>query len=141
MYVHYWDTHWPPSAPKEYIPRFYDGTNPETLHWWFANKMTPDARMMVREQIAARTEKRDLNYLKAWYDAAIFYMDLNIRLLLNKAPDDTLIIITADHGEAMSEHSDTAFGHIESWLYEEAIRVPLIVKYPYNSSDRKHYEK
>jgi len=128
MYVHYWDTHWPLTAPKEYID--YDETNPESLHKLFGGKITPDARKLVREQIAARTEKRDLNYLKAWYDAEIKYMDEHIGRLLDSVPEDTLIIITADHGEAMGEHNGVTFGHIECWMFNEVLHVPLIVKYP-----------
>ncbi len=130
MYVHFWSTHWPPSAPKDYLDEFYDGTNPESLHKMFGPKVTPDARRMVREQIAARTEKRDLSYMKAWYDAEIKYMDEHIGRLIDAVPEDTLIIITSDHGEAMGEHNGVYFAHVECWMYNEVLHVPLIVKYP-----------
>jgi len=45
--------------------------------------------------------------------------------------DDTLIILTSDHGEAFADHDPTRFydshGHT---LYEEMIRVPLVIKLP-----------
>jgi arylsulfatase A-like enzyme len=44
--------------------------------------------------------------------------------------DDTLIVITADHGEEFKEHGD--FGHNHK-LYDELIHVPLIIS---NSSYR-----
>ncbi len=42
--------------------------------------------------------------------------------------DSTLIIVTADHGEAFLEHN--YFEHGENLLYSELIRVPLIIKFP-----------
>ena len=42
--------------------------------------------------------------------------------------DSTLIIVTADHGEAFLEHD--YFEHGEGLLYSELIRVPLIIKFP-----------
>jgi arylsulfatase A-like enzyme len=141
MYVHYWDTHWPPSVPPEKVDEFYDGTNPINLHELYSSKVTPDARRMVREQIASRTAKRDLNFLKAWYDAEIKYMDENIGRLLEAIPEDTLIVITADHGEAMGEHNGASFTHVGSWLYEEVVRVPLIIKYPRIYENDTIYER
>ena len=41
--------------------------------------------------------------------------------------DDTLVIVTSDHGEEFGEHG--FFGHGET-LYEPAVRVPLIVHLP-----------
>ena len=41
--------------------------------------------------------------------------------------DYMLIIVTADHGELLGEHDDKGHG---SSLYEEELRIPLVVKYP-----------
>jgi len=41
--------------------------------------------------------------------------------------DETLIIITADHGEELYDHRGYGHGHA---LWNEVIRVPLVVKYP-----------
>lgn len=41
--------------------------------------------------------------------------------------DETLIIITSDHGEEFYEHTGWLHGRA---LYDESIRVPLIVKFP-----------
>ena len=41
--------------------------------------------------------------------------------------DDTLIVITADHGEEFQEHGGWWHG---TTLYDEQIRVPLLVKWP-----------
>ncbi len=63
------------------------------------------------------------------YDGAIRYLDgmiATIRKALKDEGmwDETLIIITADHGELIGEHGH--LGHGE--LYEPGIHVPLIIK-------------
>lgn len=45
--------------------------------------------------------------------------------------DNTLVIITSDHGQSLWEHG---FGGHGSFLYNELVRVPLLVKYPNNHS-------
>ncbi len=41
--------------------------------------------------------------------------------------DDTLILVTADHGEELYDHGGYAHGH---GVWEEVVHVPLIVKFP-----------
>ena len=66
------------------------------------------------------------------YDGAVAYTDDQIGQLfaeLKKRPlaDNTLIVITSDHGESLGEHG--LFIHGNS-LYREQIRVPLIFYWP-----------
>jgi arylsulfatase A-like enzyme len=70
--------------------------------------------------------------LVALYDAEIAFMDQHIGRLLDRLReiglyDDTLILVTADHGELLEEHGKV--GHGED-LYQPEIHVPLFVKYP-----------
>jgi arylsulfatase A-like enzyme len=41
--------------------------------------------------------------------------------------DDTIVVVTADHGEEFLEHGLTGHGHA---LYDELLRVPLLVAHP-----------
>jgi arylsulfatase A-like enzyme len=41
--------------------------------------------------------------------------------------DDTLVILTSDHGEELLEHGDWDHGYA---LYDEQMRVPLLVRWP-----------
>lgn len=66
------------------------------------------------------------------YDGEILYMDHYIGKLLDKLKtdnlyDNTMIIVTADHGELFGEHNQFGHGH---YLYQEEIHVPLFIKYP-----------
>jgi arylsulfatase A-like enzyme len=74
----------------------------------------------------------DLAAMLAGYDAEIAYMDAQLgRLLdaLRRGPgwDHSLVAITADHGESFGEHFYISHG---AHLYEDNVRVPLIVRYP-----------
>jgi arylsulfatase A-like enzyme len=66
------------------------------------------------------------------YDDEILYMDHHVGRLLDGLKthgifDDSLILVTADHGELLGEHDKMGHG---STLFEEEIRVPFFVKYP-----------
>jgi arylsulfatase A-like enzyme len=66
------------------------------------------------------------------YDHCIAYLDHHIGRLLDElqrrgALDNTLVIITADHGEQFGEHG--CFIHANS-LYRQVVHVPLVIVYP-----------
>ncbi len=66
------------------------------------------------------------------YDGEIAFVDSAIGRILDvlKAEgltDRTMVILTADHGEAFGEHGE--LGH-SIFCYEENIRVPLIMSFP-----------
>ena len=75
----------------------------------------------------------DVRFLSLIYDARLRFVDeyLVAPLIdsLKKVGryDDTLVILTADHGEELYDHRGYAHGHA---LWDEVIRVPLIVKFP-----------
>ncbi|QEH32748.1 Arylsulfatase [Aquisphaera giovannonii] len=66
------------------------------------------------------------------YDDCLAYLDEQIGLLFAELADrgeldDTLIILTADHGEAIGDHNLT--GHGRS-LYDSEVHVPLLIFLP-----------
>ncbi len=77
--------------------------------------------------------------VERFYDAEIRYADEQIGRLLASVPDNAWVIVTSDHGEEFGDHPDayagqpvppnTRHGHT---LYEELVRVPLIVFKPRN---------
>ena len=71
-------------------------------------------------------------YLTGYYDGCISYQDALIRELFDEvkalgAFDDTLVVITADHGEHLGEHG--LYSHVAS-LYEPVVHIPMFVKFP-----------
>lgn len=79
-----------------------------------------------------KAPEADRKHLRALYDAEVAYADHEFgRLLaaLEQPPwrNCTLLVVTSDHGEEFFEHGRLDHGHS---VYEELIRVPLLVVWP-----------
>jgi arylsulfatase A-like enzyme/Flp pilus assembly protein TadD len=66
------------------------------------------------------------------YDAEVAYADAMLgqflaRLRAAHALDQTLIVVTADHGESLGEHGETTHG---LFAYDATIAVPLVIAAP-----------
>jgi arylsulfatase A-like enzyme len=66
------------------------------------------------------------------YDRAIAYMDDEIEAILRELQrrgtlDNTVVIVTADHGEQFKDHNLMEHGNS---LYTQLLRVPLYIRYP-----------
>lgn len=73
-----------------------------------------------------------LHHMTAQYDRGVAYLDTEIKRLLDALKqaglyDNTLILVTSDHGEALGERDD--LGHPVS-VHQELVHVPLLIKYP-----------
>ncbi len=136
-------------AGKEKDPWFlYLGTIDTHVSWrakepWFG-KYDPDAYSgrFTREasgqdvgKIAAGALKindRDLVRLKALYDSNVSYQDQQVGKLLEWLDqqgirDDTMIILTADHGDELMEEGRIGHG---SSLRSSLVWVPMVIHYP-----------
>lgn len=72
-------------------------------------------------------------YINALYDDCVAKVDYALEELFNFLKeqglyDKSIIIITADHGEALGEHG--RYEHVD--VYEHTARIPLIIKFPNN---------
>jgi arylsulfatase A-like enzyme len=77
-------------------------------------------------------------FLVSLYDGEIRYLDncvgqLFARLKALGVYDNTLIIVTSDHGEAFGEHKQVDHGRT---LYDVLLRVPLLIKYSSSNPQR-----
>jgi arylsulfatase A-like enzyme len=91
-------------------------------------------RIFDLRELAASLDPADLEYLIGLYDSEIRHNDEQLGLLLDglrerELFDDALVVVTADHGEAFAERGDPWIGHSRT-LFQELIRVPLVVKWP-----------
>lgn len=80
-------------------------------------------------KVLTEAEIRHLNEL---YDAELVYTDYLIGMMIDELKangywDDTLFIITSDHGENIGDHEH--MDHVFS-LYETTVKIPLIIRYP-----------
>jgi len=133
MFLHYWDPHTPYNlAPEKYVGKFYKGDpydpgnhslddlrSRELIDFFISGGAVPELTRGLT----------DFEYPVAQYDAEINYADEHFAEVLEtlrkkKILDDTLIIFTSDHGEAMNEHG-VYFDHMDA--YEQVSHVPLLV--------------
>jgi len=74
----------------------------------------------------------DAKYEVAQYDGAIAYMDSCIQNIFTAIEslgisDNTIVVVTADHGETLDEH-ECWFDH--HGTYDNTLHIPLIIRYP-----------
>ncbi|USZ68046.1 sulfatase [Halorussus salilacus] len=74
----------------------------------------------------------ELAVLREWYGASLRYLDDRLGAFLDwldraGLADDTVVVLTSDHGEAFGEHDALYHGN---FLYDEITRVPLVVAGP-----------
>lgn len=77
----------------------------------------------------------ELEYVRALYDGGVTAADTQVGRLLDlldelKLADDTLVVLTADHGEELGERSPQRLGVHALSLYDTLLRIPLIFRYP-----------
>ena len=77
--------------------------------------------------------------LGAAYNAAIANADASAGKLITALRardlyDNTLVVIASDHGQSLGAHGEESHG---IFLYDETVRVPLVVKLPQNQSAGK----
>ena len=68
-------------------------------------------------------------------DAAIAKLIATLRA--QKLCDDTLLVITADHGQSLGAHGEETHG---IFLYDETLHVPLLLKLPQSQKPRKRVQ-
>jgi arylsulfatase A-like enzyme len=147
FHVHFWDPHTPYRAPAEFGKPFAD----EPLDTWIDEKVLQEHLKKTGPHTALEismyndkenpeyprqpgkiTNMTELKKLLDGYDTGILYSDFLVGQLFDLLRqknifDDTMIIITSDHGENMGELG----------IYSEhgtadcaTCRIPMIIKYP-----------
>lgn len=93
-------------------------------------------------QLAWDTSRISSVYAPAYdsmYDSAVRYIDQQIEVLIDELKrigvwEDTVLIVTSDHGEALCERG--VYGHHNHYLYDEVLHVPLLVRTPNEEQKR-----
>ncbi len=141
LYYHYRDLHQPynpgPTYEELYLEKAF-GAASNPLSWirrFLAfEKMTLVKREVMMPRGIIDFAPWDKEWVYALYDAQIRRMDTEffgrLRSVLRKIGlgDNTVIVITADHGEELLEHG--LVGHVSTFkegsLSEELVKIPLI---------------
>lgn len=125
MFVNYFDVHEPYLPPPAFEGKFGPGRRlgrHSPLHHAMWNPAMPRGELSpddLREEVDE-------------YDASLAFLDQQVGLLLNELElkgllDNTLVVITADHGEEFAEHRVLEHGYS---LYRASVQVPLLVMLP-----------
>lgn len=98
-----------------------------------------NAPRSVQLRVSGGVYQQRIELIHKNYAAEVQYVDKYLGELWKKLDDlgllkNTIIILTADHGEGLKTHGN--LGHVER-LYQETVRVPLIIYYP-NLGRRGH---
>jgi choline-sulfatase len=85
-----------------------------------------------RKVFAAGKDASALERLMGLYDGEVAYADQEIGRLLDgldaaQLQGETLVVVTADHGEGVKQHGVLQHGPV---LYEESVHVPLLFRWP-----------
>jgi arylsulfatase A-like enzyme len=127
LFLNYMDAHTPYVPPSPFRDLF-PGRNPRFRPAASHENLT--FAVNLRQQRVTEAQKRDLI---SQYDGGIAYLDSRLGELfewLRKAGlyDNSLIIVTSDHGEAFGERD--LMQHAEGFVYQNQVHVPLLVKFP-----------
>ena len=122
LFLHYYDPHWHYDPPAPY-DRAFDPTyqGEATGIWWDFKELGADS-----------IDPKDLHHIQALYDGEILYTDREVERLFQEMKrlgvfENALVVVTSDHGEEFLDHGQ--WEH-QKTLYEEQLRIPLIIKFP-----------
>lgn len=121
LFVHYFDPHFAYHQHKRFAHTGdYEGPVASGMEIWSLRDL--------RGELA----QADVEHLRDLYREEIAFTDFHVGRLLDALAEhglaeDTLVVFTADHGEELMEHG--WIGHTRT-LYDELLRVPLIISLP-----------
>ena len=130
LWLHYFDCHSPYDLPNPALDHYdpgYTGSiqgNPATVDALRAGQLHPSEPDIIR--------------LMSLYQAELSYLDGQISRLFQALDDlqlsqNTVVAVTADHGESFAEHAEFVVGgdfFHPCGLYNPEGRVPLLLRYP-----------
>lgn len=124
LFLHLFDPHDPYCPPPPYREMFVPPGEADDVTGRVNHKLGRPADMVPDE--------RTLDVLRRLYDAEIRYVDDQLARIVSRLEargtlDDTIVVVTSDHGESFGENGvmfhGTSIGNPE-------VHVPLIVRYP-----------
>jgi arylsulfatase A-like enzyme len=124
VWLNYFDVHDPYYAPPPFDRRYGEKPAHGIESWWYAPSQTPPW--------AGDENPPEGRRMADAYDCAIAYLDAEMGRLFAALHergqlDDTIVVVTSDHGEGFGEHG--IYDHGNS-LYRELLHVPLFIRYP-----------
>ncbi len=127
-FVNYFDAHEFYLPPAPFATMF--GPDSARKNWNIGFSM-PNGGIAFRSSKASMTP-HEVQAERDAYEAAIAYVDSRIGMLLDSLAaagtlDNTIVVVTSDHGEHFGEHG--RFNH-GATLYPQVLHVPLLITAP-----------
>lgn len=129
LYLHYMDVHGPYNPPVDFERRFSGHIHqPQLLREGRSEKL-----QLRHQRYGTPILPEEIAYLRDLYDDEIAYLDDQLGILLEELKrrgqlDDSILVITSDHGEAFGERG--YLGHCRLPLFEPMIATPLVMRIP-----------
>lgn len=122
LFINFIEPHAPYNSSREFIDAYVDdpraGPNGNNGQEFYLGRV--------------KRNERDFRHMKALYDAEILYTDHQVGRVIQRLKEedlweDTIFIVTSDHGENIGEH-----GHMEHYfsLHETTVKIPLLIRHP-----------
>lgn len=130
LFLHTYAPHSPYAAPPEYDDTF-SSQGKSSLPPFTANSVLQSMIKEFTENPDLAFDADDLAHIRTTYDRGILWTDTAVGELIHTLDiqgvlDNTILVITSDHGEEFFEHR----GFLHNTGYNELLSVPLIVHYP-----------
>ena len=127
VYIQTIDPHVPYDPPESFL-RMYD---PSTYSGQVQPRLTADLLERAKQRRVTFSEQ-DQARLEGLHDGEISYHDHHFGRFLERleslgVAEDTLVVITSDHGEEFDDHGSWGHGHS---IFQELIGVPLMFHMP-----------
>ncbi len=123
--VHLYSTHTPYDPPQEFRAKHLDPSYRGPFPAFYASH-----REAIEQGLYTPNEA-DIQQIRGLYLAGVEQADADIGRLLAQLEglgvlDDTLVVLTSDHGESLGEHG--LWEH--NWMYQDNLLIPLVLRWP-----------
>ena len=138
LFMHLFDIHNAPlmkkgplyNPPQPWADRFMESAEEIASE---NNLDTVAKKQLLWHGATVKTTDRQREALRALYDGSIAHVDDQLRQLFDQLEEtglleDTIVVITADHGEGLGQRWEKFGGH--GGRFEEGMRVPLMIQTP-----------
>ena len=125
LYIQTIDPHVPYKVDEKYTNLYHPNPYPKSIGRTLSGKHQQEIRKKPLPE-------NELAWVKALYFGEVTYHDEHMGRFLEDMRtrgilDNSLLVITNDHGEELNEHDKLGHGHS---LYDEVIRAPLLMRFP-----------
>jgi arylsulfatase A-like enzyme len=131
MFINMMEVHLPYFPPRRYVDRWVPYLKKERASREFVRRFNLEGYRWAAPVVEPFTDWQQQVILDL-YDAEIAYQDRQLRRLFRYLRrsgelENTMVIVTADHGEGHGDHDQMGHAFV---VYKELVHVPLIIHYP-----------